>query len=124
MALGSSCVRWFESVGFDDVPLVGGKNSSLGEIYREMGSQGVRVPNGFALTVRAYYEALQSSHAWVKLQQLLKGLRPARAPPMIEREGRLVRRSRVVIPALGAGFGPCGLRIRNVIPRRLRRGTA
>jgi pyruvate,water dikinase len=74
MALNSSCVRWFESVGLDDVPLVGGKNSSLGEMYREMGAEGVRVPNGFALTVRAYYEALQSSEAWGKLQQLLKGL--------------------------------------------------
>ena len=39
---------------------VGGKNASLGEMFREMASEGVRVPNGFALTVRAYYERCES----------------------------------------------------------------
>jgi pyruvate,water dikinase len=43
-------VRWFGEIGIDDVPSVGGKNASLGEMYRELGSRGVKVPNGFAVT--------------------------------------------------------------------------
>ena len=50
----SRYVRFFEEFGIDDVPLVGGKNASLGEMYRNLSSQGVRVPNGFAITAEAY----------------------------------------------------------------------
>ena len=44
--------QWFDEIGIDDVPLVGGKNASLGEMYRELASDGVKVPNGFAITAR------------------------------------------------------------------------
>ena len=37
-----------------DVPLVGGKNASLGEMYRALAAQQVKVPNGFATTAEAY----------------------------------------------------------------------
>ncbi len=40
-------VRFFRDICSDDVPLVGGKNAALGEMYRELGSQGIPVPNGF-----------------------------------------------------------------------------
>ena len=48
-------VRPFSEVGIDDVPLVGGKNASLGEMTRELGSLGVRVPEGYAVTADAYH---------------------------------------------------------------------
>jgi pyruvate,water dikinase len=67
-------VHWFDSIRLDDVPVVGGKNASLGEMVREMGSQGVRVPNGFALTVRAYYDALRGSGAEKELRRLMDGV--------------------------------------------------
>jgi phosphoenolpyruvate synthase/pyruvate phosphate dikinase len=47
-------IRWFDEVGIKDVPLVGGKNASLGEMYRELSGKGVKVPNGFAVTADAY----------------------------------------------------------------------
>jgi pyruvate,water dikinase len=50
----SSFVRWFRDITIDDVPLVGGKNASLGEMVRELTPRGVRVPDGFALTADAY----------------------------------------------------------------------
>ena len=53
-------VRWFSEIGLDDVPLVGGKNASLGELYREMQSTGVRVPNGFAITSDGYRHFLRA----------------------------------------------------------------
>lgn len=50
----SPFVRWFEDIGIADVPSVGGKNASLGEMYRELAAKGVKVPNGFAVTADAY----------------------------------------------------------------------
>ena len=47
-------VQWFDEIGIDDVPLVGGKNASLGEMYRELASDGCEGPNGFAITAEAY----------------------------------------------------------------------
>ena len=51
--MSESFVRWFSDIGLKDVPLVGGKNASLGELYRELAGAGVRVPNGFAITAEA-----------------------------------------------------------------------
>jgi pyruvate,water dikinase len=67
-------VRWFEELRLEDVPLVGGKNASLGEMYRELTSRGVRVPNGFAITVDAFREALTAAGAWDELHRLLDDL--------------------------------------------------
>ena len=47
-------IRWFGDVSLSDVPVVGGKNASLGEMYSNLGSLGVIVPNGFATTVDAF----------------------------------------------------------------------
>ena len=53
--------RDFAEIGATDVPLVGGKNASLGEMYQELGAVGVRVPHGFALTADAYWHTLESA---------------------------------------------------------------
>ena len=63
-----SSIRWFEEIGIEDIPLVGGKNASLGEMYRELAPQGVQVPNGFAITADAYREFL-----WVTKLDLWSG---------------------------------------------------
>ena len=47
-------IRWFKDIGLGDVAAVGGKNASLGELYRELAAAGVRVPNGFAITSDAF----------------------------------------------------------------------
>ena len=67
-------VRWFSSIRMGDVPLVGGKNASLGELYTNLASAGVGVPNGFALTAKAYRDALTAADAWTRLHALLDGL--------------------------------------------------
>ncbi|HMS86076.1 MAG TPA: PEP/pyruvate-binding domain-containing protein, partial [Nitrospira sp.] len=56
-----TAIRWFEDIGIEDIPLVGGKNASLGEMYRELASQGVKVPNGFAVTAEAYRAFLRET---------------------------------------------------------------
>jgi pyruvate,water dikinase len=70
----SDSVRWFESIRLEDVPAVGGKNASLGEMFREMASEGVRVPNGFALTVQAYYDAVKAPDVWTALHEQMDDL--------------------------------------------------
>jgi pyruvate,water dikinase len=67
-------VRWFSDIRLGDVALVGGKNASLGELYSTLSKQGIRVPNGFALTTEAYRDALTAAKAWKRLHQLLDNL--------------------------------------------------
>ncbi|MGC2413418.1 MAG: PEP/pyruvate-binding domain-containing protein, partial [Stellaceae bacterium] len=64
-------IRWFSEIGIDDVPEVGGKTASLGELYSMVGPQGVRVPDGFAVTAGAYRDALGTAGAWGELRRLL-----------------------------------------------------
>jgi pyruvate, water dikinase len=74
MTTESRSVRWFAALRLKDVPLVGGKNASLGELYGKLGQAGVRVPNGFALTADAYRDALTTADAWPRLHALLDGI--------------------------------------------------
>src|SRR5665647_1009891 len=67
-------VRWFATLGIADVPEVGGKNASLGELYSRLGEAGVPVPNGFALTAGAYRQALTEARVFPKLHALLDPL--------------------------------------------------
>jgi len=73
----SRYVRFFEEFGIDDVPLVGGKNASLGEMLRNLSEQGVRVPHGFAITAQAYRYMLDEAGAWDRLHAELDELDPA-----------------------------------------------
>ncbi|MEM7284894.1 MAG: phosphoenolpyruvate synthase [Actinomycetota bacterium] len=53
-------VRWFDETSMDDVAVVGGKNASLGEMYRRLADRGIRVPNGFATTASAFRDFLRA----------------------------------------------------------------
>lgn len=70
----SKYIRWFEETTIDDVPLVGGKNASLGEMYRELTSKGVKIPNGFSVTAEAYWHTLEAGGILEKLKNTMKGL--------------------------------------------------
>jgi len=70
----SSYIRWFDEISIEDIPIVGGKNASLGEMYRELTPKGVKVPNGFAITADAYWHVLNSSECTEKLKELMKDL--------------------------------------------------
>ena len=67
-------VRWFAEITYDDIPLVGGKNASLGEMYHELTPLGVRQANGFAITAQAYRDALTTAGAWDRLHAELDHL--------------------------------------------------
>ena len=69
-------IRFFKDIRIEDIPLVGGKNASLGEMYRELMAQGVKVPNGFAITAQAYWYVLEQAGILTSLRQALEGLQP------------------------------------------------
>jgi pyruvate,water dikinase len=54
-------ILWFDDIGIEDVPLVGGKNASLGEMHQKLTSKGVDVPNGFSITAYAYRHLLKTA---------------------------------------------------------------
>ena len=64
----------FQDIGLDDLALVGGKNASLGEMYRNLTPKGVRIPNGFAVTVFAFRHLLEATDAEKRIRELLAGL--------------------------------------------------
>ena len=67
-------VKWFEDLTIGDVPSVGGKNASLGEMIRNLGQKGVRVPSGFAITAYAYKYMIEKAGIDIKIKEILKGL--------------------------------------------------
>ncbi|WP_182870950.1 phosphoenolpyruvate synthase [Stieleria mannarensis] len=83
-------IRWFDQVGMGDVGIVGGKNASLGEMYRELTPRGVRIPNGFATTAAAYRRHLSESGLDDKIQQILSGIN-YRDVGSLQHHGRIIR---------------------------------
>ena len=70
----TAAIRWFEEIGLDDIPLVGGKNASLGEMYRALAPQGINVPNGFAITAEAYRTFLREAGLDQTIKHILHDL--------------------------------------------------
>ena len=83
-------VRVFHEVGLEDVPLVGGKNASLGEMIRELSPLGVRVPEGFATTSEAYWHFLEHNGLKEAIARELGELDPE-DPKALQRVSRRLR---------------------------------
>ncbi len=66
--------KWFEELKIEDVPSVGGKNASLGEMIRRLGEKGVSVPGGFAVTAYAYKYMIEKAGIDVKIKEILSDL--------------------------------------------------
>ena len=76
MSTSTNYIRWFNELTIDDVPLVGGKNASLGEMYQELSEQGIQIPNGFAVTAEGYRFLLDKTNSWERLHKVLDDLNP------------------------------------------------
>ena len=59
-----------KSVGINDIPLVGGKNASLGEMLQHLTALGVSIPDGFVITVDAYYEFIKYNQLNEKIKDI------------------------------------------------------
>ncbi|MBD0024193.1 phosphoenolpyruvate synthase [Gordonia pseudamarae] len=69
-----STILWFTEIGMSDVPQVGGKNASLGEMVVNLADAGVRVPGGFATTADAYRDFLAEGGLDATIRDILTGL--------------------------------------------------
>jgi len=67
-------ILWFDEISIGDVPLVGGKNASLGEMYQKVTSQGVNIPGGFAITAYAYRYLIKEANIEEAIKNALAGL--------------------------------------------------
>lgn len=67
-------ILFFKDITIKDVPKVGGKNASLGEMYQKLTKKGVRIPNGFATTSRAYWHFINENKLQDKIKYILNGL--------------------------------------------------
>jgi pyruvate,water dikinase len=82
-------VRWFQELTIGDVPQVGGKNASLGEMIRELTAKGIRIPNGFAVTAQAYREFLRYNQLEQPISELLQGLNTQDVNDLLQRTGEI-----------------------------------
>jgi pyruvate, water dikinase len=94
----SGYIRFFEEMDIDDVPRVGGKNASLGEMFQKLSDRGVRVPHGFAITAEAYRYMLDKAGAWDRLHAELDDIDPADVAAL----ARKAKRAREIV--YGAGL--------------------
>ncbi len=83
-------ILWFKDLEIDDVPYVGGKNASLGEMYRNLTKKKVNIPNGFAVTAHAYRYFIIKAGIKDKIKQVLSDLNTKNIKNLQER-GRKVR---------------------------------
>ncbi|MCB9803187.1 phosphoenolpyruvate synthase [Candidatus Nomurabacteria bacterium] len=83
-------ILWFKETGIKDIPKVGGKNASLGEMYSKLTKQGVSVPNGFAVTAFAYDYFLAAAGVKDEIKDILKDLDTSSIKNLSER-GHKVR---------------------------------
>ncbi|MFH1580583.1 MAG: phosphoenolpyruvate synthase [Pseudomonadota bacterium] len=67
-------ILWFDDISIKDIPVVGGKNASLGEMYQKLTSKGVAVPHGFAITAYAYQYLLKSADIEDAIKDAMAGL--------------------------------------------------
>jgi pyruvate,water dikinase len=91
MAQKNKFVLWFDQIRIEDIPLVGGKNASLGEMYQELTTKGVKIPNGFATTSGAYWHLLEAAGILDKLKEALAGLDKKSSVKELAEKGKRAR---------------------------------
>lgn len=74
MTKSNKFIKFFNQITIKNVPQVGGKNASLGEMYRKLSKKGIRVPHGFATTAYTYNYFLDSAKVKKEIKKILKGL--------------------------------------------------
>ncbi len=87
--IDSHYICWFDAIGLSDAPKVGGKNASLGELIRNLGPAGVRVPPGFAVTVEGYQNFLAANNLNAVITHAMAALQCGRIT--VEETGRTIR---------------------------------
>jgi pyruvate,water dikinase len=84
-------IRWFQELTIDDVPQVGGKNASLGEMIRELTARGVQIPGGYAVTAQAYHAFVRYNELEGQIREILDGLNTSDVNDLLRRTSQIRR---------------------------------
>jgi pyruvate,water dikinase len=82
-------LKFFEELSIEDIPVVGGKNASLGEMYHHLKPQGVNLPNGVATTADAYRYFLETTGLNKQIEETLEGLNVSDMKDLAYRGGKI-----------------------------------
>ncbi|MEI6462800.1 MAG: phosphoenolpyruvate synthase [bacterium] len=83
-------IYWFDEISRGDIPLVGGKNANLGEMYKNLSSAGIKVPYGFAVSAYAYREFIKANNLDQKIRDILSDLNTSDLSAL-EKKGEEIR---------------------------------
>lgn len=84
-------IQWFEDVCMADIAKVGGKNASLGEMIRQLSSQGIRIPSGFAITADAYWYYLEHNQCLDQIKAIMAELTDVADMTVLQNIGSQIR---------------------------------
>jgi len=84
-------ILWFKEINIKDVPIVGGKNASLGEMYKNLSKRGINIPNGFAITAQAYFYFLKKGNIKKRIQEILSEFNPKNIKSL-QQTGKTIRK--------------------------------
>ncbi|MCU0679741.1 MAG: phosphoenolpyruvate synthase [Planctomycetes bacterium] len=90
--IDNKLVRFFDELGIKDVPQVGGKNASLGEMYHNLSQKGIKVPNGFATTALFYNRFMEETGLKNQIRKILEGLNTKNVNDLMKR-GEKIRKT-------------------------------
>ncbi len=85
-------IEKFDETGIKDIALVGGKNASLGEMITQLCTQGIRIPNGFAITSDAYWYYIQSNNLLDAMKSIMSELTDVSDTVTLQRVGYQMRK--------------------------------
>jgi len=85
-------IKYFEDININDVPTVGGKNASLGEMIQQLTPQGIKIPTGFAITADAYWHYLEENHFVEKIKNIMANLSDAHNVKNLQKVGSEIRK--------------------------------
>ena len=84
-------IKSFETISINDVPLVGGKTASLGEMISSLSAEGLRVPTGFAITAPAFWYVIDANNLRDKMHEMMASLPDYQDSANLARVGAAMR---------------------------------
>lgn len=90
MSKKNEYIIWLQDLSSKDVAIAGGKNASLGEMIRELKAEGIEVPDGFAVTAKAYRKFVKDNDLKDKISKNLEEW--AKGELSLEKAGKTIRR--------------------------------
>lgn len=83
-------IKWFEEISIKDIPIVGGKNASLGEMLSTLKTENINIPNGFATTAQSFWKFVEYNNLKEKIKLLIEQWKNKKIS--LQKTGRSIRK--------------------------------